>query len=49
MLTFLLLLSERGVLDRLAFKVAPVFEECSSGAVDDFRPIWISRGLMNTI
>ena len=38
-LTFLLLLSERGVLERLALTVAPVFDKCSSGAMDDFRPI----------
>jgi len=50
-LTFLLqLLSERGILDRLAFKGgAPVFERCLSEARDDFRPIWTSQELRSMI
>ena len=49
-LTFLLqLLSERGILDRLAFKAAPACGKCSSEARGGFQLIWISRALGNTI
>jgi hypothetical protein len=49
-LTFLLqFLSERGILDRLAFKGAPACEKCSSAARDDFQPTWISPESRNTI
>ena len=49
-LTFLLqLLSERGILDRLASRAAPACGKCSSAARDDFRPIWISPESRNTI
>lgn len=41
-LTFLLqLLSERGILDRLAFKAAPACGKSSLTARDDFRSIWL--------
>ena len=49
-LTFLLqLLSERGILDRLAFKGGTFCGKCLSAARAAFRPIWISRVLRNTI
>ena len=49
-LTFLLqLLSERGILDKLAFKGGTCLRKMSSAARDDFQPIWISRGSKSTI
>ena len=49
-LTFLLqLLSERGILNRLAFKGGTCLRKILSAARDDFRPIWTSRGSKSTI
>jgi hypothetical protein len=49
-LTFpLQLLSERGILNKLAFKGAPVCGKCSSAARAVFRRTWISPESGNTI
>ena len=49
-LTFLLqLLSERGILDRLAFKGGTCLRKMFIGSRAGFRPIWISPGSRNTI
>ncbi len=42
-------MSERGILDRLAFNGARACEKCSSAARDDFQPTWISPESRNTI
>jgi predicted nucleotidyltransferase component of viral defense system len=49
-LTFLLqLLSERGILDRLAFKGGTCLRKIFVGSRGDFQPIWTSPESRNTI
>jgi len=49
-LTLLLqLLSERGILDRLAFKGGTCLRKMFVGNQGRFRPIWISRASRSTI